>query len=171
MVTTESAWRFTSCSLFEYLSAHMKYIYSTDNGIHLDRYFDYLSSIPDELRNIIGSATSECRFSLTDPRSFHDSWLQSAATWYEPAVQADGSRVLAKIELLGPQHDRVFVFEYGQVERMSFSHDFRKYGDLLCYELYVEDGQFCHNFEFDFGRTIEVKCGAFKFAETLLEPS
>lgn len=141
----------------------MKYIYSDENGIHFDRYFEYLQSVEQNLSpHVFQFASNLDHYSLESHSSLHDAWLDYAKV----TENAFGDRMqnrAVEIELrfLGPFHDKRIFLNYKEVisYELKASELNGGHGDLWIHELRMtDDSNLIHELLFFDGRTFRITC-------------
>lgn len=158
----------------------MRFIYTDEMGVtHFDAYFNYLSSVKDRFpRPLYEFAGDKTRYSLSDAKTMHDSWIEKLSV--EEGVEKDGlNRRFVSIEtrFLGPYHDRHFYFRYQQVVAYTFNHPEKfaappkfGHGDVLVQEFLITDRHdISHEILFSSGSRLHIICREIDVMETLLE--
>jgi len=151
----------------------MEYITTDDTeGIQYGRYLDALASFRHLLPSHVAEfAADESRFTLNDPRSLHDAWLESLTVQESRASSESPSCTSIELVLLGQQHDRHIVIQYVDVRQYSLRHaplsDMKfhdaAHGDIFTHEVRVEDdGYITHEICFVTDSVFLVCCRDFK---------
>lgn len=158
----------------------MRFIFTDGMGVtHFDAYFNYLSSVKDifprPLYEFVGDKT---RYSLSDPKTMHDSWIEKLII-KESATEDEPNRRVVSIEahFLGPYHDRIFNFLYQQVVAYTVSYPEKLsavpkngHGDVLVQEfLITERDDISHEINFSTGGNLHIVCREIEITETLLK--
>ena len=144
----------------------MHYIYFDTNGAaRFDRYFKYLEDQKLALGDHVYSFASDPgRYYLDTPGTLHDAWLSNFVV--DTDILSKPSTTAAEVRLLGPFHDRIFVMKYSNVIEYEInSTQSVSPIDLLTHEIRVVDGEIEHEYLFDKGMHLQIKCKSMQWAE------
>ncbi len=140
----------------------MKYIGVDRNGIYvIENYLNYIKEC--DFKSDIESLLSLDRWDIHSPTSLHDAKITKVS--FNIDWSGDGYSI--DLILMGPMHDRIYKLRYEGVVSSDFGN-ITRYGDLLIHELYLENGVYIHNFEFD-DSPFEVRAKNVIFEEVILE--
>lgn len=154
-----------------------RYIYEDDRGFTIyDKYFEYLKSIKKELGDELYSFIDDVnRYNLTSEKSFHDSWLRTVHVKDSTKDIGDRTETVTEIsiELLGPNHDRIFHLNYFGVKGYLFDKPIKNipinHYDLLYHEMRLNKRKNIeHAILFDNEIKFLIEFSKFDFKETLL---
>lgn len=133
-----------------------------------DAYRDYLSRFKQTSAGLsCGFVFEEWYYDYSDPRSPHDSWIESIAI-SEKAIHKRADRETSiSVTALGAFHDRVLLFQYESVSRYSMENmdtGNGGHGDWLVDEFEFLPGDLIkHHIRFACGGEVEIVARAIKF--------
>lgn len=157
--------------------SHIKF---TDEGILLDDYFAYLSSVKERFTpELYAFAANQKHYNLTSHSSLHDSWLNFLNFQERATGERNETRDLEiDLQLLGAFHDRNINLKYKGVQSVSFDiprefQNLPKYqvanGDLLMHEISINQyEEFEHKILFSRGSFLQISCFSIQHFESAI---